>query len=116
MYFYTVISMVVNKKWRHIAAIASEVIASLVSKYEKAHPREKWRIVCGNFSYFCRLSFMSYGWQKKRKKKRKKERKKERKKKNDEMDIFVAEFLTSQKVKWTSRVVSQYTSEADLSE
>ena len=27
------------------AAVASEVVASLVSRYEKTHPHEKWRIV-----------------------------------------------------------------------
>ena len=51
VYFRTVISVVVNhleKKWRHkterlsiVTAVASEVVASLVSRYEKAHPREK---------------------------------------------------------------------------
>ena len=64
-------------------AVASEVVASLVSRYEKAHSREKWGIVV-IFLYFCGLSLTSYGWWKRRKKERKKK---------DKMEIFVAEYL-----------------------
>ena len=39
-----------------------------------------------------------------------------RKKKEDKMNIFVAELLDCMKVRPTSRVASQYTTKADLSE
>ena len=42
------------------AAVASEVVARLVSRYEKALPREKRRILV-IFLYFCRSSLTSYG-------------------------------------------------------
>ena len=43
-----------------LSAVVSEVVVSLVSWYEKAHPREKCSIVL-NFLHFCGLSLMSYG-------------------------------------------------------
>ena len=42
------------------AAVASQVVARLVSKYEKALPLEKWRILV-IFVYFCGFSLTSYG-------------------------------------------------------
>ena len=42
------------------AAVASKVVARLVSKYEKALPRVKWRILV-IFQYFCGFSLTSYG-------------------------------------------------------
>ena len=52
--------------------------SSLVSKYQKAHPHVKQRIVV-IFLYFFQLLLTSYGWQKREK--------------NNKMDIFVAEFF-----------------------
>ena len=56
------------------AGVASKLVASLVSRYKKAHPCEKLRIVA-IFLYFCGLWLTSYGWQKKK----------------DKMEIFVAD-------------------------
>ena len=69
------------------AAVASKVVANLMSKYEKAHPRAKWRTVVIFKIFFCGLSLTNYGWWKKKKKE----------KKEDKMDIFVAEFLNCTK-------------------
>ena len=42
------------------AAVASEVVARLVSRYEKALPHEKRRILV-IFLYFCGFLLTSYG-------------------------------------------------------
>ena len=76
--------------------------SSLMSKYQKAHPRAKWRIMV-IILYFCELSLTSYGWWKRRKK--------------DKREIFVVELLDCTKgYRRTSRIASQYTSEANFSE
>ena len=62
-------------------AVASKVVVRLVSRYEKALPREKQRILV-IFLYFLGFSLTSYGcWKRKKKKKKKK-------KKKNKMHIF----------------------------
>ena len=72
-----------HRGWGLGTRLVKYVVASLVSRYEKAHPCEKWKIVV----YFCGLWLMSYGWRK---------RKKERKK-GGQNDIFVVESLDCMK-------------------
>ena len=50
--------MTSKKKWRlersayaYFTAVASKIVARVIRRYEKAHPREKWRIVV-IFLYF----------------------------------------------------------------
>ena len=106
IYFQTVISVVslLNKNgvmngaliWQCVICCRSQW-SSLVSKYQKAHPRVKRRIVV-IFLYFCGPSLTSYGrWKRRR---------------HDKMVLRI--FSTAQKDRRTLRVVSQYTSEADL--
>ena len=69
MYFWTVISVAVNHLKIAImngalisinfTTVASKVVASLMSRYEKAHPHEKRRIVV-IFLCFCGLLLTNY--------------------------------------------------------
>ena len=76
--------------------VASEVVASLVSRYEKVHLHAKWRIVV-IFSIFF-WAFVNKLWLKKSKKE------------NTKLDTFVAGYSTEQ----TLRQALQYTSEAQF--